>query len=206
MIGEVNVRKLSKILYQWVTGVLWNCYQLLCVTEPSNKGILMLFLPHEHQRHTALSGILSDPFVAVEFLEVNFPDAGIGDEFEAGQTGRSGDIDLRFVDPHAVLRRLGDGVRFRVDGSHAMVVLNIVSEFVAMRCAAQTAVVSGGEDRLVADNYSADILPAAGAPRCHLFRDVHKIFVPRYTVIVHTFLYLMYCMDLTAVRPPAVIR
>ena len=70
---------------------------------------------------------------------------GVRDEAKATPAGARGHVDRRGVDADAVPRGLHDGVRLGVDRAHAVAVLHEVPLLVAVREAADAAVVTGRE-------------------------------------------------------------
>ena len=90
---------------------------------------------------------------------------------------RVGDVDRRVLYVRAVLRCLGDGVHLGVDGAKAVLLGVAVGRFRLVNQAADVgamghtcgrAIVTGGENILVAHDYRADFGPGAGRPLGHL--------------------------------------
>ncbi len=111
---------------------------------------------------TDLFGDRKDPVVAVKFTVADAFQPRVGDHFKARPARARGRIDRRAVDAHAVLGGLQDRIGLGVDRGHAMVVLHHMARLVAVFELPDAAVVTGREDRLVADDDGPDELAIAG--------------------------------------------
>ena len=143
-------------------------------------------LPHVDEFHPGLPRISSDPLVSIELLVVHGSYSAVRHKLEACKTGRGSDVDFGPVDLNAVLRCLGNGICLRVHGSHAVSVLHIVADVVAMRCTTETPVVAGGEDGLIPHDHSADVPSVARASSRDFGGDPHEILIPARAFFDHT--------------------
>src|ERR1700687_2468884 len=126
-----------------------------------------------------LGGELKNAVVPVKFSVDNAGTPSVGDELEAGPAGAGARVHRRRIDSDAVLRGLDDRVCLGMDGGHAVSVFHHVAHFVTVRQAADRAVVTGGENRPISHEQSADVLSIAGGSARHLTRNSHEVFVPR---------------------------
>src|SRR5580765_7817096 len=97
-----------------------------------------------HELDSELLRELEDFLVAIELAEDDALHPGVRDQPKARPTRGCGHVDSGAVDRGAVLRGLHDRVRLRVHRSDAVTVFHQVPDLVAVRQAADRAVVAGG--------------------------------------------------------------
>lgn len=132
-----------------------------------------------HQVNVKCLAKFEDPLIAVKFAKHDARKAGISDEFEAAKARRRGDVDVARFNAYSRARRLHGCIRFGVDGAHAMSVLHQMTDVVAMRQAANAAVIARRQNDSVANDDRADVFAVARGARGYHAGNRHEVVIPR---------------------------
>src|SRR5881296_1367348 len=126
------------------------------------------------------------------FLVEDAFDAGIDQHLQAVDARSVSHVDIRVADAHPVLGRLGDRVDLGMDGAVA-VLLNLAGrslrlvdqapDLSAVRQARWSAVVTGSQDVLLADDHRANLGPTTRRALGHLPGDREEILIPREALV-----------------------
>jgi hypothetical protein len=123
----------------------------------------------------------------VSFFVKDFFDPRIHQHLETMNAWRMGNINGGVFDAGAILRRLGDGVHFRVNGAKTVLLrlpvrspgfINQAAGVGAMGHARWRAVVTGSENILIAHDDRTDFGPHTSRPFSDLLGYGHEILIP----------------------------